>query len=140
MITSTTIKTIANTNDQNAKPVPITIPKGPGVVHGKKILKLFIPNTSTKNLNIHTFAIGAKINGIKNTGFNTNGAPNKIGSFTPKKVGTTDALPIALLRFDFVNHMNINGTTKVAPVPPHRNYEHLSTWCNNVISMFSSLN
>ena len=66
MITSTTIKTIANTNDQNAKPVPITIPKGPGVVQGKKILKLFIPNTSTKNLNIQ-IAIGAKINVIKNT-------------------------------------------------------------------------
>ena len=84
-MTSTTIKTMANTNDQNAKPVPITIPRGPGVVQGKKILKLFIFSTSTKNLNIQTLTIGANINGIKNTGFNTNGAPNKIGSFTPKE-------------------------------------------------------
>ena len=67
------------------------IPSGPGVVHGKFTLKLFIPNTSTKSLNIHTFTIGANTNGIKNTGFNTSGAPNKIGSFTPKNVGTTDA-------------------------------------------------
>jgi cellobiose-specific phosphotransferase system component IIC len=43
--------------------LPWTTP-GP-LGQGKKILKLFIPNTSTKNLNIHTFAIGAKINGIK---------------------------------------------------------------------------
>ena len=64
------------------------IPSGPGVVHGKFTLKLFIPNTSTKSLNIHTFTIGANTNGIKNTGFNTSGAPNKIGSFTPKNVGT----------------------------------------------------
>lgn len=55
---------------------------------------------------------------MKNTGFNTSGAPNKIGSFTPKNVGTTDALPMALFRFDLVNHININGTTNVAPVPP----------------------
>ena len=94
------------------------IPRGPGVVHGKLTLKLFIPRTSTKNLKIHTFAIGAKINGIKKIGFKTRGAPNKIGSLTPKKVGTTDARPIAWLRFDFVNHMNMNGTTRVAPVPP----------------------
>lgn len=60
--------------------MPITIPRGPGVVHGKKMLKLFILSTSTKNLKIHTFTIGAKINGMKNTGFNTSGAPNKIGS------------------------------------------------------------
>ena len=55
---------------------------------------------------------------MKNTGFNTSGAPNKIGSFTPKNVGTTDALPMALFLFDLVNHININGTTNVAPVPP----------------------
>ncbi len=30
--------------------------------------------------------------------------PDKIGSLTPKNVGTTDARPIAQLRFDFVNH------------------------------------
>lgn len=58
------------------------------------------------------------INGIKNIGFNTMGAPNKIGSFTPKNVGTTEARPIALLRFDLDSHININGTTNVAPVPP----------------------
>ena len=97
---------------------PSQYQEGPGVVHGKKMLKLFILSTSTKNLKIHTFTIGAKINGMKNTGFNTSGAPNKIGSFTPKNVGTTDALPMALFRFDLVNHININGTTNVAPVPP----------------------
>ena len=126
-MTSTTINTIAKTNDQKAKPVPITIPKGPGVVQGKNILKLFMPMTSTKNLKIHTLTIGANINGIKNTGFKTNGAPNKIGSFTPKKVGTTDARPIALFRFDFVNHININGTTNVYPVTQltYKNHTHL---------------
>ena len=118
MITSTTISNIANTNDQNANPVPITIPSGPGVVQGKKILKLFMFKTSTKNLKIHMFTIGAKIKGIKNTGLSTSGAPKSMGSLTPKNVGTTDALPIALFLFDFVNHININGTTNVAPVPP----------------------
>ena len=92
---------------------------GPGVVHGKFTLKLFIPNTSTKNLKIQTLAIGAKTKGMKKIGFKTSGAPNRIGSFTPKNVGTTEALPIALLRFDFVNHINMNGTTSVAPVPPN---------------------
>lgn len=58
------------------------------------------------------------MNGMKNTGFNTNGAPKRIGSFTPKNVGTTDALPIALLRLDLASYINMNGTTKVAPVPP----------------------
>ena len=96
----------------------MTIPNGPGVVHGKLTLKLFIFSVSTKNLKIHTLAIGAKINGTKNTGLSTSGAPNKIGSFTPKKVGTTEARPIALFRLDLVNHINMNGTTKVAPVPP----------------------
>lgn len=36
------------------------------------------------------------MNGTKNTGLSTSGAPNKIGSFTPKKVGTTEARPIVL--------------------------------------------
>ena len=94
------------------------MPNGPGVVQGKFTLKLFIPNTSTKSLKIHTLTIGANTNGIKNTGFNTSGAPNKIGSFTPKNVGTTDARPIALFLLDFVIHINMNGTTNVAPVPP----------------------
>ena len=41
------------------------------------------------------FTIGAKIKGIKNTGLSS-GAPKSMGSLTPKNVGTTDALPIAL--------------------------------------------
>ena len=55
---------------------------------------------------------------MKKIGFNTIGAPNKIGSFTPKNVGTTEARPIALLRLDLHNHINMNGTINVAPVPP----------------------
>ncbi len=43
----------------------------------------------------------------------------KFVSFTPKNVGTTDARPIALFRLDFVIHINMNGTTNVAPVPPN---------------------
>ena len=118
MITSTTTRSAARMNESTWKFVPRTIPRGPGVVHGRLEVNEFIPKVSTKNLKIHTFAIGAKINGMKKIGFNTNGAPNKIGSLTPKNVGTTDARPIARLRFDFVNHMNMNGTTRVAPVPP----------------------
>ena len=113
---STTINTTASTNDNSANCVPMTIPNGAGVVHGKLTEKLFIPKTSTKNLKIHTFTIGVNTKGIKNTGFKTNGAPNKIGSFTPKNVGTTDALPIALLRLDLATHININGTTNVVLV------------------------
>ena len=97
---------------------PKSMPSGAGVVQGRLAVKLFIPSVSTKNLNIHTFTIGARINGIKKIGFNTNGAPNRIGSFTPKKVGTTDALPTTLFLFDFASSININGTTSVAPVPP----------------------
>ena len=118
MTTSTTIRRAARANDKNWKFVPRTIPKGPGVTHGRLAVNEFMPSVSIKNLKIHTFAIGAKINGMKKIGFKTSGAPNKIGSFTPKKVGTTEARPIARLRFDFVNHMNMNGTTNVAPVPP----------------------
>ena len=118
MATSTTIKTAAKMNDSTWKLVPRTSPRGAGVTQGRFAVKLFIPNVSIKNLKIQTLTIGVKINGMKKIGFNTSGAPNKIGSLTPKKVGTTDARPIALLRFDFVNHMNMNGTTNVAPVPP----------------------
>ena len=82
------------------------------------MLKLFILSTSTKNLKIHTFTIGAKINGMKNTGFNTSGAPNKIGSFTPRMLVQLMLYQWLLFRFDLVNHININGTTNVAPVPP----------------------
>jgi len=35
-----------------------------------------------------------------------------------KNVGTTEARPIARFRFDLHNHINMNGTTRVAPVPP----------------------
>ena len=101
-----------------SNPVPSIIPSGAGVVHGRKYIKLFIPRTSTKNLNSHTFTIGAKINGMKNTGFNTNGPPNSIGSFTPNAVGIHEALPMALFCFDFASHINMKGTTRVAPVPP----------------------
>ena len=55
---STTIKVIASTNDHKPKPVPMIMPNGPGVVQGKFTLKLFIPNTSTKSLKIHTLTIG----------------------------------------------------------------------------------
>ena len=118
MATSTRINKAASTNDKNWKFVPRTIPSGPGVVQGRLAVNEFMPSVSMKNLKIHTLAIGAKMKGIKKIGFKTSGAPNKIGSFTPKKVGTTEARPIARLRFDFVNHMNMKGTTSVAPVPP----------------------
>ena len=62
------------------------MPNGPGVVQCKFTLKLFIPNTSTKSLKIHTLTIGANTNGIKNTGFNTSGAPNKIGLFIHQRM------------------------------------------------------
>ena len=101
MTTSTTIRRAARMNDRTWKLVPRTRPSGAGVVHGRLAVNEFIPKVSIKNLKIHTFAIGAKINGMKKIGFNTSGAPNKIGSFTPKKVGTTEARPIARLRFDF---------------------------------------
>ena len=118
MATSTIIKTAAKTNDKTWKLVPRISPKGAGVVHGKFAVKLFIPRPSMKNLKIHTLTIGVKIKGMKKTGFNTKGAPNRIGSLTPKNVGTTDARPIALFLLDLVNHINIKGTTRVAPVPP----------------------
>ena len=74
--------------------------------------------SSTKILNNHTFKIGAQINGTKNTGFKINGAPNKIGSFTPNKTGTEEARPIALNSFDFAKNANIKVIINVAPVPP----------------------
>lgn len=74
--------------------------------------------TSTKILNNHTFKIGVKIKGTKKTGFKINGAPNRIGSLTPNKTGTEEALPIAFNSYDFARKANINVTTKVAPVPP----------------------
>ena len=118
MTVSTRIKSAARIKDKTANPVPKTMPIGPGVVHGRLAKKLFIPRVSTKNLKIQTLTIGARMKGMKKTGFKTIGAPNKIGSLTPKKVGTTEARPIALLRFDLHNHMNMKGTTNVAPVPP----------------------
>ena len=118
MTTSTTTNSAARMNESTWKFVPRTIPRGPGVTHGRLAENEFIPKVSTKNLKIQTFAIGAKTNGTKKIGFNTIGAPNKSGSFTPKNVGTTDARPIARLRSDLHNHMKRNGTIKVAPVPP----------------------
>ncbi len=55
------------------------------------VVNEFMPSVSIKNLKIHTFAIGAKMNGIKKISLKTSGAPNKIGLFTPKNVGTTSA-------------------------------------------------
>ena len=118
MITSTTTRRAARMKERTWKFVPRTIPRGPGVTHGRFAENEFIPKVSTKNLKIQTFAIGAKINGMKKVGFNTIGAPKRIGSLTPKKVGTTDARPIARLRSDLHNHMKRKGTIKVAPVPP----------------------
>ena len=66
----------------------------------------------------YTFKIGAKINGIKKIGFKINGAPNKIGSFTPNNTGIELALPTAFNSFDLAMKANISVTTKVAPVPP----------------------
>ena len=81
-------------------------------------MKPFILRTSTNSLKIHTFKIGAKINGIKKIGFKINGAPNKIGSFTPNNTGIELALPTAFNSFDLAMNANISVTTKVAPVPP----------------------
>ena len=60
-----------------------------------------MPKKSTKALNNQTFKIGAKINGIKKIGFKISGAPNKIGSLTPKITGIELALTIAFNSFDF---------------------------------------
>src|SRR5574342_835484 len=86
MIVSTTIKRPAKINARTWKLVPSTIPNGPGVTHGRLVENEFMFNVSTKNLKIQTLTIGAKMNGIKKIGFNTIGAPNKIGSLTPKNV------------------------------------------------------
>lgn len=77
-----------------------------------------MPKKSTKALNNQTFKIGAKINGIKKIGFKISGAPNKIGSLTPKITGIELARPIAFNSFDFYINANINVITRVAPVPP----------------------
>ena len=98
----------ANNIDNNVIPHPNTIPSGAGVVQGRIYMKLFIPKISTNALNIHTFKIGATINGIKNIGFKINGAPNKIGSLTPNNTGTELALPTALNSLDFAMKANIN--------------------------------
>src|SRR5699024_4827536 len=116
--TSTTSKIPAKRNARGSNAVPKINPIGPGVVQGKKYIKLFIPKKSTNILNNQTFAIGVNTNGIKNIGFKTRGPPNRIGSLTPKDVGINDALPIALFCLDFAISMNMKGTTKVAPVPP----------------------
>ena len=79
MMTSTTTSSAANTNDRSWKLVPRTIPRGPGVTHGRLAEKEFIFRVSTKNLKIQTLAIGAKMNGMKNIGFKTIGAPKRIG-------------------------------------------------------------
>ena len=118
MIVSTTTKSTAKINDRTWKLVPSTIPNGPGVTHGRLTENEFMFNVSTKNLKIQTLTIGAKMNGTKKIGFNTIGAPNKIGSLTPKNVGTTEARPMARLRSDLQIHMYKNGTIYVAPVPP----------------------
>ena len=54
-----------NNIDNNVIPHPNTIPSGAGVVQGRIYMKLFIPKISTNALNIHTFKIGATINGRK---------------------------------------------------------------------------
>ena len=112
MIVSTTTKSPAKINDRTWKLVPSTIPNGPGVTHGRLTENEFMFNVSTKNLKIQTLTIGAKMNGTKKIGL------NKIGSLTPKNVGTTEARPMARLRSDLQIHMNKNGTINVAPVPP----------------------
>ena len=139
MITSTTTRRAARMKERTWKFVPRTIPRGPGVTHGRLAENEFIPKVSTKNLKIQTFAIGAKINGMKKVGFNTIGAPKRIGSFTPKNVGTTDARPIARFRSDLHNHMKRNGTIKVAPVPTHGNDKHLSPRSDDFICVLAGL-
>lgn len=62
--------------------------------------------------------IGVTKNGTKKYGFNIIGVANNKGSFTAKQTGTTEALPTAFNCFYFANNKNINGTIKVAPVPP----------------------
>ena len=81
-------------------------------------MKPSILKTSTKILNNQTLAIGAKINGTKNTGFKTIGAPNKKGSLTLNNTGIELAFPIAFNSFDLARKANIKQITRVAPVPP----------------------
>ena len=81
-------------------------------------MKPSILKTSTKILNNQTLAIGAKINGTKNTGFKTIGAPNKKGSLTLNSTGIELAFPIAFNSFDLARKANIKQITRVAPVPP----------------------
>ena len=81
-------------------------------------MKPSILKTSTKILNNQTLAIGAKINGTKNTGFKTIGAPNKKGSLTLNNTGIELAFPIAFNSFDLERKANIKQITRVAPVPP----------------------
>ena len=84
-------------------------------------MKPSILKTSTKILNNQTLAIGAKINGTKNTGFKTIGAPNKKGSLTLNSTGIELAFPIAFNSFDLARKANIKQITRVAPVPPKQN-------------------
>ena len=79
------------------------------------------------------------MNGTKKIGFKTSGAPNKIGSFTPKNVGTTEARPIARFRFDLHNHINMNGTIKSCTSTTHSDDEHLCTRCKDLISVHALL-
>ena len=74
--------------------------------------------TSTKILNNQTLAIGVKIKGKKKVGFKIKGAPNKIGSLTPKTTGIEAARPTAFNSLDFDQKANMKVITKVAPVPP----------------------
>ena len=62
---STTINNSINTIDKIPAPVPKIKPIGAGVAQGRTYIKLFIPNTSTKNLKAQTLIIGVIKNGIK---------------------------------------------------------------------------
>lgn len=86
----------------------------------------FIPKVSNKEFEDPTFAIGAKINGMKKIGFNkTQWSTEQDWFVNTSNVGTTDARPLHGC-FDFVNHEH-EWNDKSRTSTTHSNDKHLST-------------
>lgn len=119
MAASTANRRSDNKMESFIKSCPQYYTKRSGSCPWKKIHKAVHSKDIDKKFNSHTFTIGAKINGMKNVLTNDERTAKQYRFvYSECSRNTRRPFPMALFCFDFASHINMNGTTRVAPAPP----------------------